>query len=112
MIDACDPDADIETLRKLIKLNTGQTIRLTKDEICQVYNDILGGNLPLPPLIMSSDRTYMIDKMSPLDSRDYEILFKSSTTRVELKRLARKVGIKQIEGKTKSQLLDAIDSRL
>ena len=40
MIDACDPDADLSTLRKLIKLNTGENIKLTKDEICQVYKNI------------------------------------------------------------------------
>jgi hypothetical protein len=34
-MNACDPDADIENLRKLIKLNTGVDIKLTKKEICE-----------------------------------------------------------------------------
>ena len=54
MIDACDPDADMETLRRLIKLNTGDNLTLTKKEMCQVYDEIQDGKLPLPPLIMSS----------------------------------------------------------
>jgi len=53
MIDACDPDADMETLRRLIKLNTGDNLTLTKKEMCQVYDEIQDGKLPLPPLIMS-----------------------------------------------------------
>ena len=32
MIDACDPDADLDTLRKLIRMNTGKAIKLTKEE--------------------------------------------------------------------------------
>ena len=32
-MNACDPDADIENLRKLIKLNTGVTINLTRKEM-------------------------------------------------------------------------------
>ena len=52
-MNACDPDADIENLRKLIRLNTGVNIKLTKDEICQAYNEIQEGKLPLPPLVMS-----------------------------------------------------------
>lgn len=58
MIDTCDPDADVSTLRKLIKMNTGQTIKLTKEEICDVYEDIKRGKLPLPPLVMNSSKTY------------------------------------------------------
>ena len=40
MIDACDPDADIDILRKLIKLNTGDNHTLTRKEIFQVNDDI------------------------------------------------------------------------
>jgi hypothetical protein len=69
MLDACDPDADIENLRQLIKLNTGVNIKLTKSQICQAYDEIQGGKLPLPPLVMSSDRTYLVDKKSPLKAK-------------------------------------------
>jgi hypothetical protein len=112
MLDACDPDADIENLRQLIKLNTGVNIKLTKSQICQAYDEIQGGKLPLPPLVMSSDRTYLVDKKSPLKPKDYELLFDATTKRVDLKRIARKVGLKQVEQKTKSQIVDAIGKRL
>ena len=75
MIEVCDPEADLEVLKKLIKLNTGHTIKLTKEQTCQAYDNIRGGKLPLPPLIMSPNKTYLIDKKSPLKSSDYDILF-------------------------------------
>src|SRR6056300_925500 len=111
-MDACDPDADIENLRKLIKLNTGVNIKLTKDQICQAYQDIQDGKLPLPPLIMNSSRTYLVDKKSPLKPNDYEQLFDATTKRVDLKRIARKVELKNVEQMTKSQVVDAIGKRL
>jgi hypothetical protein len=111
-MDACDPDADIENLRKLIKLNTGVNIKLTKDQICQAYQDIQDGKLPLPPLIMNSSRTYLVDKKSPLKPNDYEQLFDATTKRADLKRIARKVGLKNVEQMTKSQVVDAIGKRL
>ena len=112
MLDACDPNADIENLRQLIKLNTGVNIKLTKSQICQAYDEIQEGKLPLPPLVMSSDRTYLVDKKSPLKPKDYELLFDATTKRADLKRIARKVGLKQVEQKTKSQIVDAIGKRL
>ena len=111
-MDACDPNADIENLRQLIKINTGVDVKLTKKEICQAYEDIQGGKLPLPPLVMNSTRTYLVDKKSPLKPNDYELLFDSSTKRVDLKRIARKVGLKNVEQMTKSQIVTAIGKRL
>jgi hypothetical protein len=112
MVDACDPDANIENLRQLIKLNTGIDIKLTKNEICQAYKEIQDNKLPLPPLVMTSDRTYLIDKKSPLKARDYEVLFDSTTKRADLKRIARKVDLKNVEQMTKSQIVGAIGKRL
>src|SRR6056300_190908 len=80
MIEVCDPNADLDVLKKLIKMNTGQDIKLTKEQTCQVYDDIRAGRMPFPPLIMSTDKTYLIDKKSPLKVRDYDILFASSST--------------------------------
>jgi hypothetical protein len=111
-MDACDPNADIENLRQLIKINTGVDVKLTKKEICQAYEDIQGGKLPLPPLVMNSTRTYLVDKKSPLKPNDYELLFDSSTKRVDLKRIARKVELKNVEQMTKSQIVTAIGKRL
>jgi hypothetical protein len=112
MIDACDPDADIETLRKLIKLNTGDNLTLTRKDICQVYDEIQDGKLPLPPLIMSSNRTYLTDRKSPLKPRDYEVLFSSTSKRSDLRRIAQKIGLKRMEQMTKIQIIDAIGKRL
>jgi len=111
-MDACDPNADIENLRQLIKINAGVDVKLTKKEICQAYEDIQGGKLPLPPLVMNSTRTYLVDKKSPLKPNDYELLFDSSTKRVDLKRIARKVELKNVEQMTKSQIVTAIGKRL
>jgi hypothetical protein len=111
-MDACDPDADIENLRQLIKINTGVDVKLTKKEICQAYEDIQGGKLPLPPLVMNSTRTYLVDKKSPLKPNDYELLFDSSTKRADLKKVARKVDLKNVDQMTKSQIVDAIGKRL
>jgi hypothetical protein len=111
-MNACDPDADIENLRKLIKLNTGVDIKLTKKEICEAYQDIQDGKLPLPPMVMNSTRTYLVDKKSPLKPNDYEQLFDASTKRADLKRIARKVDLKNVEQMTKSQIVDAIGKRL
>jgi hypothetical protein len=112
MIEACDPDANIDDLRAFIKMNTGQDVTLTKKQVCQVYDEIKAGKLPLPPLIMSSNKTYLIDKKSPLKPNDYEILFDSSSKRSDIKRVARKVGLKQLEQMTKSQMIDSIGKRL
>jgi len=112
MVDACDPDANIEDLRKLIKLNTGVDIKLTKKEICEAYDQIQEGKLPLPPMVMNSTRTYLVDKKSPLNPSDYEKLFDSSAKRADLKRIARKVGLKNVDQMTKMQITDAIGKRL
>ena len=112
MIEACDPDANIDDLRALIKLNTGQDIKLTKKQICKVYDEIKADKLPLPPLIMNSTKTYLIDKNSPLKPNDYDILFDSSSKRNEIKKVARKVGLKQLDQMTKSQMIDSIGKRL
>jgi hypothetical protein len=112
MIDACDPDADLSTLRKLIKLNTGENIKLTKDEICQVYKNIQDEKLPLPPMILSKNKTYMTDRKSPLSVRDYETLFNPSSKLVDIKRIARKVKLESVDNKTKGDLIIAIGKRL
>src|SRR5210317_2039423 len=111
-MNACDPDADIENLRKLIKLNTGVDIKLTMNEICAAYQDIQDGKLPLPPMVMNSTRTYLVDKKSPLKPNDYDQLFDATTKRADLKRIARKVDLKNVDQMTKSQIVDAIGKRL
>jgi len=66
----------------------------------------------LPPLILTPDRTYLLDKKSPFDSNDYEKLFDTSSSRIVLKNLAEKINIKKVEALTKKQLTDTILKRL
>jgi len=111
-MDTCDPDADIANLRKLIKMNTGHSIKLTREQICQVYDDIQGGKLPLPPLVLDSKMSYLTDKKSPLTPKDFDVLFDSSSKRTDLKRIAKKVGLVKTEQMTKNQIFDSIGKRL
>ena len=90
-MDACDPDADINSLRELIKLNTGKNLRLTKEQICAVRKNIQAGRLPLPPMLLNRSRKYMTDRKSPLTARDFERLFDEDTTLPRIQRIARKL---------------------
>ena len=106
-MDACDPKLDIENLRQMIKRNTGKDLKLTRKGICQAYTDIQEDNLPLPPLVLSKNRTFMMDGKSPLSQKDYDVLFASDSTASELRRIAKKAGVVTVENLTKSDLVDA-----
>ena len=113
-MDACDPGLDISNLRTLIKQNAGIDLKLSKNQICDVYSLVQGGKLPLPPLILSKDGSYLVDAKSPLTRKDFDTLF-SSTSRVsEIRRIAKKVGVVRHADKrlTKQQLTDIIGRRL
>ena len=75
-MDACDPGIDIKDLKTLIKKNTGGDFSLTRSQICDVYSSIQDGKLPLPPLVLSKDSSYLIDRKSPLTRSDFEKLNK------------------------------------
>ena len=113
-MDACDPGLDISNLKTLIKQNTGADITLSKQQICDVYASIQGGKLPLPPLILSKDGSYLTDGKSPLTRKDFDTLFRSTTKVEELRRIAKKVGVVRYADKklTKRQLTDIIGRRL
>ena len=111
-MNACDPELKIENLRRLASRNAGREIKLTRKQICKAYEDIQEGNLPLPPLVLSKDRTHMVDKKSPLKLKDYDVLFKSSSKLVALRRIARKIGLTQLDNITKAKLVENIKNRL
>jgi hypothetical protein len=113
-MDACDPGLDISNLKTLIKQNTGADITLSKQQICDVYSLVQGGKLPLPPLILSKDGSYLVDAKSPLTRKDFDTLFNSTTKVEELRRIAKKVGVVRYADKklTKRQLVDIIGRRL
>ena len=112
-MDACDPDADINSLRELIKLNTGKNLRLTKEQICAVRKNIQAGRLPLPPMLLNRSRKYMTDRKSPLTARDFERLFDEDTTLPRIQRIARKLDKNlKVDDRSKADLVDAIKTRL
>ena len=104
-MDACDPGLDISNLRTLIKQNVGVDLKLSKNQICDVYSLIQGGKLPLPPLVLSKDGSYLIDAKSPLTRKEFETLFRSTSRVDEIRRIAKKVCVVRYANKkiTKQQ---------
>ena len=110
-MDACDPDVKTKNIRKLIKIHTGRNLNIPRERMCEISTDIANGNLPLPPLVMTKDKRYLLDPKSPLTKRDYESLYKSNVTSRTVKRIAKKVGLSDIK-KTIVELKYAIGRRL
>ena len=113
-MDACDPGIDIKNLKTLIKQTTGDDIKLSRSQICDVYATIQDGKLPLPPLILSRDKSHLLDRKSPLSILEFEKLFNSSTKVASIRRIAKKVGLVRHADKslTKAQLIDIIGRKL
>ena len=113
-MDACDPGIDIKNLKTLIKQTTGEDIKLSRSQICDVYATIQDGKLPLPPLILSRDKSHLLDRKSPLTILEFEKLFSSSTKVASIRRIAKKVGLARHADKslTKAQLIDIIGRKL
>ena len=110
-MDVCDPDAKTKNIRKLIKLHTGRTVDVPRERMCDITREAKKGNLPMPPLVLTRDKRFLLDPKSPLTQKDYETLYKSNVTSVVVKRLAKKVGLVNTD-KTISELKDAIGRRL
>ena len=113
-MDACDPGVNSQNLKTFLKQNTGIDLKLSRSEICDVYSSIQDGKLPLPPLVLSRDRSYMLDRKSPLTMTDFDKLFSSSTKVTSIRRIAKKVGVARHADKklTKAQLISIIGRRL
>ena len=111
-MDACDPGVNVRNLKRLVKQNTGLELNLTREQICDAYSSIQDGKLPLPPMVLSKDGKYMLDRKSPLTGNDFEILFGSDSTVAQLKRVARKAGLASYKDMTKSEMVEAIESIL
>jgi hypothetical protein len=79
-----------------------------------VYSTTQDGKLPLPPLILSSDRTFLLDRKSPLTRVDFDKLFNSTTKVASIRRIAKKVGVsRHADTKlTKQELIGIIGRRL
>ena len=111
-MDACDPGVNVRNLKRLVKQNTGLELNLTREQICDAYSSIQDGKLPLPPMVLSKDGKYMLDRKSPLTGNDFEILFGSDSTVAQLKRVARKAGLASYKDMTKAEMVEAIESML
>ena len=111
-MDACDPGVNVRNLKRLVKQNTGLELDLTREQICDAYSSIQDGKLPLPPMVLSKDGKYMLDRKSPLTGNDFEILFGSDSTVSQLKRVARKAGLASYKDMTKAEMVEAIESTL
>jgi len=113
-MDACDPGVNSADLKTLLKQNLGIDLKLSRNEICDVYSSIQDGKLPLPPLVLSRDRTHMMDRKSPLTMADFDKLFSSSSKVTSIRRIAKKVGVARHADKklTKAQLIGIIGRRL
>ena len=110
-MDVCDPDAKTKNIRKLIKLHTGRTVDVPRERMCDITREAKKGNLPMPPLVLTRDKRFLLDPKSPLTQKDYETLYKSNVTSAVVKRLAKKVGLVNTD-KTIPELKDAIGRRL
>jgi hypothetical protein len=111
-MNVCDPNIKYEDLKKRVEQNVGRPMNLSRKQICNLYANIQQDKLLLPPLVLSHDRTYMLDRKSPLTQADYERLFDKSTLKAQIKRLATKVGALVDEKNTKDELREAIFARL
>ena len=111
-MDACNPGIDAKNLARLVRQETGVELNLNRNQVCDVYKSIQDGKLPLPPMVLTKDGKYMLDRKSPLTSSDFEVLFSSSSKSNELKRVARKVGLSNYKDMTKAELVDAIENVL
>ena len=110
-MDACDPGTESGNIRRLIKLHTGETVKLSRAKVCEIMKAAKENRSPLPPLGLTKDKKYLLDAKSPLTQRDYEILFKSTSKATDIKRIAKKSGLTQLD-KTISDLKGAIGRRL
>jgi hypothetical protein len=111
-MNVCDPNTSYENIKKRVERNVGRPLNLSRKQICDLYTNIQQERLLLPPLVMSTDKTYMIDKKSPLTQRNYEVLFDKSSKKSQLKRIATKAGALTNSKDTKDQIKTAIFSKL
>ena len=79
-----------------------------KNNIIAAYKNITRDRLPLPPLALSEDKTLMIDVKSPLTGKNYKTLFSSTSTKSQLRRIAKKVDLMNYLEMTKDELVRQI----
>ena len=107
------PGTNLTSLRNGIQGRFGVNVSGSpKKEIESAVQMISSNRLPLPPLIFSSDKTMLIDPSVGLTAGDYRLLFSASSTKLQLKRVARKLKIVVTEQFSKETLKEAITKHL
>ena len=104
-MNVCDPDADLTTLQKFVTNKTGVDLKLTRPQLCKAYTDIKNEQWVLPPMMLSKDRTWLVDKKSPLSAAEYQLLLKTSTKASKVKSLAKRIGAAIPEGRVSKQTM-------
>ena len=86
------PGIALNQLTKTVQERYSVNVRgIPKNVIESVYRSITEGRLQMPPLVLSEDKTMLIDRKSPLSGKDYKVLFDSASTKRKLYRLADKM---------------------
>ena len=112
-MNVCDPDADLTTLQKFVTNKTGVDLKLTRPQLCKAYTDIKNEQWVLPPMMLSKDRTWLVDKKSPLSAAEYQLLLKTSTKANKVKSLAKRIGAAIPEGRVSKQtMIESIYAKL
>ena len=111
-MNVCDPNTSYEDIKKRVERNVGRPLNMSRKQLCDLYTNIQQDRLLSPPLVMSTDRSYMLDRKSPFTQKNYEVLFDRSSKKSQLKRLATKVGALNNPKDTKKQIKYAIFAKL
>ena len=107
------PGISMNNLVKSVQERYSVNVRnLPKGKIESVYRSITEGRLPMPPLVLSEDKTLLIDRKSPLSGRDYKVLFNASSTKRQLFGLARKMHLLGFKELKKNELVEQIKRKL
>ncbi len=107
-MNSCNANSNLNKSRASAQVNFNLTKkyvnRLSSRRICKIYTRCSKSS-SLPPMELSKYKgsLMMIDKRSPFNARDYSKLFGDNTIS-ELKSLAKKTQIINIEGRTKKEL--------
>ncbi|QIG59887.1 hypothetical protein [Dishui Lake phycodnavirus 4] len=107
------PGKNLLTLKNRIQGRYGVNMNgIPKNDIIKATKMVASGQYPLPPLILSRSKTMLIDPSAGLTENDYKIIFSSSSTKSELKRIAKKLGIIMTEELTVQDVKKSIDGQL
>ena len=107
------PGIALNQLTKTVQERYSVNVRgIPKNVIESVYRSITEGRLQMPPLVLSEDKTMLIDRKSPLSGKDYKILFDSASTKRKLYRLADKMHLFGYKELKKSEIVNQIKEKL